>query len=237
VSLELKVIDLGRTSYGDAWKLQSETFGRRIKGEVGDTLILAEHNPTISLGMNAEWNKLHFERAKIEELGVSVVNSDRGGGAAYLGPGILVGYPIMDILPYGGVLQFMQRMEDLMIMTAKNFGINVGRHNVMNPTTDKPYRATWYTENGRNCVLCTKGIKAQIQGGGMYTHHGFALNVNREEPTYFHLIDPCGFPSTEVAPISMGEILGRRVDMDEVKGTVVRNFREVFSQNEVPQYA
>jgi len=169
-----------------------------MNNEIGDSLVLVEHEPTISFGMNKEWNKLHVPVESLSDLGIEFVKSERGGGAAYLGPGQLVGYAIMDIKPYGGVLPFMKSLEEVMIRTAKDFGVSVGRYNTMNPTTDKPYRATWYTKNGSPSVLCTKGIKVQLSGKGTYTHHGFALNVNSIAPSYFHLIDPCGFPVDKV---------------------------------------
>ena len=228
MSLELRVIDFGVSSYADAWKLQQKLLDERTRDETQDTLLLAEHHPTISLGLNSKWNKLHSDSEEIEDMGIELVRSQRGGGAAYLGPGILVGYTVMNISPYGGVLPFMRLLEETMIKTASDFGIDVERHDSMNPTSDKPYRATWYTENEQKYVLCTKGIGLKIVGGSWYAHHGFALNVNRVEPTYFHLIDPCGFPESEVKPVSMSDVLGYSLDMKEVKSKVSDNLKNVL---------
>ena len=233
MSLEDRVIDLGKMSYAEAWEKQKYFFRQRQAENIGDTLLLVEHPPTISLGKAQDWNKMHVSPDELKGMGIAFHRSERGGGAAYLGPGQLVGYTIMNIAPYQGpgkVLPFMQKLEELMIRTARDFGIKVGRYDVKNPTTDKPYRATWYLKDGEPHVLCTKGIKYQLRGNNLYTHHGFALNVNRGESSYFHLIDPCGFPLDEVKPISMEEILGRRVDMMKVKESVRQNFFEIFNK-------
>ena len=125
MSLELTILDIGKKSYEDAWKIQKELFERRKKREVCDTLILAEHSPTISFGANEEWNKLHVSKEELEKLGIYFVKSERGGGAAYLGPGQLVGYTIMEIRKFGGVLSFMMGLEETMIKTAHDFGIQI----------------------------------------------------------------------------------------------------------------
>lgn len=226
MTLELKVLDLGNKSYEETWKIQQAYLEQRKRNEIPDTLLLVEHNPTITFGSNDKWNVLHVPHEELEKRKIAFHKSRRGGGAAYLGPGQLVGYTIMDIQPYGGILSFMKMLEETMILTAKDFGINIQRYDVMNPTTEKPYRATWY-RNGKDYVLCTKGIGVKLSNGRMYTHHGFCLNVN-ENNTYQNLIDPCGFPSKEVMPISMAEILKKQMEMSQVKQSVERNFKSVF---------
>tara|TARA_Y100000034_G_C6897311_1_gene414024 strand:+ start:397 stop:1122 length:726 start_codon:yes stop_codon:yes gene_type:complete len=240
MSLELKVENLGVLSYPDAWENQRKLFDDRMKGAVGDRLLLVEHPPTISLGINKEWNALHKTPDEIKKQGVELVNSKRGGGAAYLGPGQLVGYPIMDIKPYGGVLNFMIGLEEVMIRTARDFGIKIGRHDTQNPTTNKPYRATWYLGNEKPATLCTKGIGLGMNGNKIITHHGFALNVNSVKPSYFHLIDPCGFPESEISQIAMSEIVGKDIPIEDVKNKVAHHFQDIFygdSRKEVfPNY-
>ncbi len=142
MTLDLLVQDLGKISYGEAWEIQKDFFEKRKLGKVSDTLLFAEHPPTITFGINNEWNVLHVSQEELKSRGIEFFKADRGGGAAYLGPGQLVGYTIMDIKPYGNVLQFMRLLEDVMINTASDFKIKVGRYDVKNPKTEKPYRAT-----------------------------------------------------------------------------------------------
>jgi lipoate-protein ligase B len=70
----------------------------------------------------------------------------------------------------------------------------------------------------------------RLKGNGSYTHHGFCLNVNKNQ-SYFDLIDPCGFPVEEVKPISMEEINGEVINYLDVKNKIVENFKEVFGKN------
>ena len=64
----------------------------------------------------------------------------------------------------------------------------------------------------------------------MYTHHGFCLNVRKNE-SYFDLIDPCGFPVNEVKPISIEEILKKEVPMQQVKDAITKSFKEVIKED------
>ncbi|MSS74023.1 hypothetical protein EXS72_00070 [Candidatus Pacearchaeota archaeon] len=230
MTLEIKLLDLGRISYADGWIHQKRIFNERRADIISDHLLFAEHNPVITLGADPRWNKVHVSPEQISSAGVDYVQSERGGGTAYLGPGQLIGYTIMNIAPYGGVLNFMIKLEETMIKTAQDFGINVQRRDTHNPTTEKPYRATWYLDEGKPKVLCTKGIKVALAGNSIYTHHGFALNVNRPTQNYFHFVDQCGFPASEVEPIYMSDILGKNLCLDDVKKSIAHNFRKIFAQ-------
>jgi lipoyl(octanoyl) transferase len=55
--------------------------------------------------------------------------------------------------------------------------------------------------------------------------HGFAFNVNTDLQ-YFNYIVPCGINDKQVT--SLQQELGSRVDMNEVKEKVKRNFEKVF---------
>ncbi len=234
MSLEVHVQDLGFLPYGDAWRIQQQTLEARKLGKLPDTLLLVEHPPTISLGKNKEWNKVHLTSETLAENGITLVNSERGGGAAYLGPSQLIGYVIANIMPYGGVLQFMKKLEEIMIRSSKKLGISVDRQDTMNPTTEKPYRATWYIKEGKPYALCTKGIGLESYQGTWFSHHGFCVNVEKDH-SYFDIINPCGFPPDQVRPISFEEILGYKVEREKVKNIIAEQFREVFG--EVKMYA
>ncbi|MCG0278053.1 MAG: hypothetical protein L5656_05930 [Thermanaeromonas sp.] len=42
---ELKIIDLGKKDYLSTYELQLELVDKRIRGEIGDVLVLVEHTP------------------------------------------------------------------------------------------------------------------------------------------------------------------------------------------------
>ena len=233
MSLEMKVVDLGHMTYADAWEQQQALLGQRMRGEIPDTLVLVEHPPTITFGSSQKWNTHLGSRdefdAKLRDRGIALHEStSRGGGAAYLGPGQLVGYVHMDVTAHGGILPFMRMLEEVMIRTGRAFDIPIERRDTENPTTDKPYRATWYNNQGTYSVLCTKGIgtRRDTATGKLYSHHGFSLSVHQNN-SYLDLIHPCGFPVHEVPPISMQDVLGYAPDMQRVKDAVVDSFTQV----------
>ncbi len=231
----LEVIDLGNVSYEEAWEIQKKELQRRIDEETSDTLILVEHPPTITFGIsNSNWNKLKVDTSELKKYNIAFhERTERGGGAAFLGPGQIVGYTIMK-WRQPGIRKLMVSFEEVMIKTAEDFDIPITRVDTMNPTTDKPYRATWFKQDGKYKVLCTKGIGTETRGEWIYTHHGFALNVNNSHDIpYTELIDPCGFPVSETSPISMQTILGRELDLQKVKDRLVYRFSEVFNKKEV----
>jgi len=57
------------------------------------------------------------------------------------------------------------------------------------------------------------------------TMHGFAFNVNTDL-SYFNNIIPCGIQNKQVT--SLEKELGRKIDFEEAKEKVKRNFEKVF---------
>jgi hypothetical protein len=56
------------------------------------------------------------------------------------------------------------------------------------------------------------------------------MNKKNKEKTFYELIDHCGFPKSEIEPISMQTILGRELSLVEVKERIVKNFGDVFER-------
>ncbi len=59
------------------------------------------------------------------------------------------------------------------------------------------------------------------------TLHGWALNVNTPLE-YFNNIVPCGIDDADKTVTSLAQLLGRAIDLEEVKGKLKRHFGEVF---------
>src|SRR5262245_58221817 len=95
---------LGRIGYRDALALQ-EKASRALKDAqlggpgAGESLLLLEHPPVITLGRNAAEADVLAGAGRLEALGVTVEKTNRGGQVTYHGPGQLVGYPILDLNP------------------------------------------------------------------------------------------------------------------------------------------
>ena len=97
----LDVRRLGLVAYADALALQRSLVEERRTGAIGDTLLLLEHPPILTLGVRGDGGRSHI-LATPETLaarGIDVHETGRGGDITYHGPGQIVGYPIIDLNP------------------------------------------------------------------------------------------------------------------------------------------
>ena len=202
--MSVSLLDLGRRPYPEVWALQRRLVEARSKGEAPDTLILVEHENVITLG-----RKTTPENFK--PLEVPVFQVERGGDATYHGPGELVGYPIikMDVPDVRG---FVRSLEEVLIQASTSFSIEAGRK--------EKHTGVWVGEK----KLASIGVAVT----NWVTYHGFAINVNTDM-SYFQLIRPCGLDPETMT--SMERLTGRKVDMESVKGEVVRSFSRVFEMD------
>jgi lipoyl(octanoyl) transferase len=67
----------GLTDYSEASRLQKDICRRVIEGEAGDTLILLEHQPTITIGKSGKLENVLVSEARLarakKDLGFSVL--------------------------------------------------------------------------------------------------------------------------------------------------------------------
>src|SRR5688572_2505763 len=101
VTVPLEVRRLGVVPYADGLALQQELVTARKAGAIPDQLLLLEHPPVITLGAKVRNDRSHVlaSETDLEDAGVSLFETGRGGDVTYHGPGQLVGYPILDLHP------------------------------------------------------------------------------------------------------------------------------------------
>ena len=208
----LDVRRLGVVPYADALALQRSLVEDRRAGRIGDTLLLLEHPPVLTLGVRGDGGRSHI-LASAETLAtrsIEVHEAGRGGDVTYHGPGQIVGYPIIDLNPHRrDVHRYVRDLETVLIRTAGDYRINA--HRVEGLT------GVWVG----NEKLAAIGVRI----ARWVTSHGFALNVN----TYldhFDLIVPCGIADRGVT--SMARLLGRSLDTAEVANRIIEQFTDVF---------
>jgi lipoyl(octanoyl) transferase len=209
VTRALDVRRLGLVGYEDASALQTELHAKRVAGEIDDTLLLLEHPHVYTIGRRGSRDDVLLDTESLRSRGVDVVEADRGGQVTYHGPGQLVGYPILDLGPGADLVQYVRRLEDVMIGAAARFGVAADR-NVCNS-------GVWVG----NAKLGAIGVRVARN----VTKHGFALNVS-PDLTYFAGIVPCGI--TDKGVTSMTTVLGRVPPMGEVTVIVAHEFARVF---------
>jgi lipoyl synthase len=180
---------LGRVTYDDAIELQAEAAARAARGE-GETLLLLEHEPVITLGRNADAADVLLSRERLAELGIAVRDSNRGGKVTYHGPGQLVGYPILTVANKLDAAGHVRNVEQVVIDTLAAFSISAGRLH--------EYPGVWVDAEGPNPrKICAIGVR--LKGGR--TMHGFALNVATDMTYLRQHIVACGIDERPVTSL------------------------------------
>ncbi len=212
----LTVRRLGRVEYEKAVELQRQLVDARRAGDIGDTLLLLEHPPVITLGVRAR-NRRSNIVASAEELaraGVVVHESGRGGDVTYHGPGQLIGYPILDLRPdRRDVHRYVRDLEEALILALGRVGVAV--------TRVPGLTGVWAGPPGAEAKVAAIGVRISR----WITSHGFALNVGTDL-THFRLIVPCGIADRGVT--SLEALLGRQPSMPDVEEAVVNGLARVF---------
>ena len=109
---------LGRIDYRDAWDLQRRLVNGRADDRIGDTLLLLEHPPVLTLGRQADERFVLASPRELRARGIEVIRVERGGEVTYHGPGQLVAYPIIRLGARGLLLRPLVRaLEAAMIDT------------------------------------------------------------------------------------------------------------------------
>jgi lipoyl(octanoyl) transferase len=212
----LAVLRPGLVSYPDGLTLQASLVEQRRVGTIGDTLVLLEHPPVITLGAKTRGQPTHIVASDqtLRDAGVTVHETGRGGDVTYHGPGQLVGYPILDLRPDRcDVHRYVRDIEEALIRTLTVFGVDGRRVDGLS--------GVWVGEPGREEKVAAIGVRISR----WITSHGFALNV-ATNLDHFGLIVPCGIADRGVT--SLNRLLGRAVDMLEVERAVVDGFLGVF---------
>jgi lipoyl(octanoyl) transferase len=213
---ELSVRRLGLVDYAEAQDMQAALVEERRAGRIGDTLLLLEHPPVITLGVKTRRGPTHIVASPelLASHGVGVYETGRGGDVTYHGPGQLVAYPIFDLRPDRcDVHRYVRDLEEVLIRTSAAFGIASRR--VPGLT------GVWTGVAGREEKLAAIGVRISR----WITSHGFALNV-ATNLSHFDLIVPCGIVDRGVTSIE--RLLGRPVPMGDVEAAVVDSFEAVF---------
>ena len=202
---------LGRIAYQDAWDLQLKLVeARQAKRLERDAVLLLEHPPVFTLGKRGGRESLLVPEEMLAQHGIPIVQIERGGNITYHGPGQLVVYPIAHLPGLGiGVVDMVDRLEEVMIRTCGDFGVEAGR-NELN-------RGAWVglKKIGAIGLAVRRGV----------SFHGLALNVDPDlQP--FCFIQPCGLQGVGVTSIARES--GRPVTMEEAVQRLEANLQSVF---------
>ena len=219
-SRPLDVRRLGLIPYDEALAMQQALVELRRADEIPDTLLLLQHPHVLTLGVKRGGGRDHIlaTRERLDELGVSVNETGRGGDVTYHGPGQIVGYPIISLKPDRlDVHRYVRDLEEVLIRACADYGLAAERLSGLT--------GAWVAHDTRGLQkIAAIGVRI----ARWITSHGFALNVNADL-TYFDLIVPCGIRDRGVT--SLADCLGHSVDLAEVEERLIAHFAHVFGRH------
>src|SRR6201987_1703083 len=122
------IVYLGLIRFEDAFALQNRLVAARKAEAIGDVLLLCEHPHVITLGRNGSRENLLASERVLAQKGVEFHATNRGGDITYHGPGQVVGYPVINLGEIRrDVVWYVRMLEEVMIRTCADFGVNAGR--------------------------------------------------------------------------------------------------------------
>ena len=182
---------LGLVPYTDAWSLQQQVHAEVFDGGE-DVALLLEHEAVFTAGKRTEQHERPFD-------GTPVIDVDRGGKITWHGPGQITGYPIVRLADPIDVVDYVRRLEHLLIDVCDALGL----------ATDRVAgRSGVWTPDGARKIAA---IGIRVARG--VTMHGFALNCDPDLAAYDRIV-PCGI--TDATVTSLSRELGRDVSVAEV---------------------
>lgn len=181
---------LGRVPFAETAALQERLRRALLAGACGDTLLLLEHDPVITLGRAADPAHVLTSAEALARDGIAVARATRGGDVTYHGPGQLVAYPVVRLR--SGVRAHVRAMAAAIIDLLGEFGIE-GHYRDEAP-------GVWVTRDGQPAKIAAFGINVHHR----IAVHGLALNLS-PRLEHFARIVPCGMAG--VAVTSVAELL------------------------------
>lgn len=217
----LNVLYLGRIGYAQGLALQKLLVEARHDGRIGNTLLLLEHPPVLTMGRNTDRKNILVSDEYLASRSVELHEINRGGDVTYHGPGQLVGYPIFDLrsfVPRLGAVEYVRWVEEALIRLCGDFGLKTER--VAGRT------GVWTLPGGS--VEEKKIAAIGVHIARAITSHGFALNVTTDLRD-FGLIIPCGIGDRKVTSLELEVADVSALSMEKVAHGAARQFGHVFS--------
>lgn len=208
----LEIVDCGLCDYRAVLARQQELSAKRQLDQIGDTVLIVEHPPVITLGARQSANKLLIEREELVRRGVELVEIRRGGGATVHNPGQLVFYPIVNLQQrHLGISQYVRTLEAIGMDLLDGWGL-VGERR-------QGYPGLWVNQR----KIASIGVRVSRS----VTRHGMALNV-ANDLSLFDVMIPCGLDGVEMT--SVERELGQAPDMAAVKTQLAALLRRHFQE-------
>jgi lipoic acid synthetase len=210
-NMSLSICDYGLSDYGEVLQQQLHFHRQRCEGKIPDTVLIAEHQPVITLGARQSANKLLAGFSDLKKNNIDIVETRRGGGATAHNPGQLVFYPILHLPDLGlGISEYIRELEATGAELLEQLGVKSRRR--------KGLPGLWVGKR----KIASIGVRVSKS----VTYHGMAINIQNDLSIFDYLI-PCGLDGVEMTSV-LNET-GKKYSMNEVKSRLsqllVRHFK------------
>ncbi|MGI6161651.1 MAG: lipoyl(octanoyl) transferase LipB [Christensenellales bacterium] len=209
----LNVVFAGTLPYGEALDIQYKLFDKRVKGEIGNTLLLLEHPPVLTMGGRGEDKHIFLSESQLKERGIEIFRIDRGGDVTYHGPGQLVGYIIYNMYD-------IDRDVRLFIRKIENTFINLLRDHFSLEAVGEIGKHTGVWIDGEKITAIGISVRQWV------SMHGFAFNVNTDL-RHFDWINPCGL---SMGVTSVEKLTGRPAQMEKMFSLTAEYFAKELGE-------
>lgn len=241
--MNYEVLDLGLMEYERAWRLQDEYAGEIAEGRRPPTLLLLEHPHVYTFGRRGKQENLLWGESRLKEKGISIHWVDRGGDVTYHGPGQLVGYPLIPLIPLSqrergrgegdtripdaDYVGYVRKLEKTLIVALARLGLAAGQRSGLTgvwiqPDVHSRCPRCKPEDRRKPAKIAAIGVKVDARG---VSRHGFALNVN-PDMEYWDGIIACGLEDEPI--VSLADLFPEPPSMEHVKREVRTAFNEVF---------
>jgi lipoyl(octanoyl) transferase len=163
------------TPYLETWTAMRD-FTETRSPDAPDQIWLAEHSPVYTLGQAGKPEHV------LNQNGIELLQTDRGGQVTYHGPGQVVAYCMVDLRRRGlYVKEYVALLEDVAIAFLQGVGLTEACRK-----SDAP--GVYIPLDGELAKIGALGIKVRKN----CTYHGLALNVDMDLDPFLG-INPCGY--------------------------------------------
>ncbi len=173
--MSIVVKRLGRVDYAPTFQAMQEFTATRT-AETPDELWIVEHPPVYTLGQAGKPEHI------LRDVGIPLVQIDRGGQVTYHGPGQVVIYLLLDLSRLKiKVRELVSAIEQAVIDLLAEHGVTAERRDGAPGVYVGPAKVA--------------ALGLRIRNGCSY--HGVSLNVDMDLSP-FEAINPCGYPGLQV---------------------------------------
>ena len=210
---------LGVIGVPEADRFMSSATELRLRGDIPDVLLFLAHPETIALGARGRFHEhpedLLVPLSRLEQEGVALTRSVRGGGITYHWPGQIVCYPLLALGPAERrVPAYMHNLEEVGIRALQSCGVDADRRR-----DSAAHLGLWRD----GCKVVSMGVRVSA----WVTSFGFAVNLegNHERSVY---IRPCGLDGVRFTTVE--HILGTAPPRSRVIEALKEHFSSVLGR-------